>query len=152
MAAFLSHLCNNALYRSHFGGIKLKDLTYENIKNFRLTRLKTPTKRGQRTITTVNRELTWLRRILNIAVQKDWIAKSPFHKGDSLISIAAEKKRQRIFTRTEEERLLGDCIGRLKHLRLPVLLLLDTGLRHRKMLTLEWDSVDLENGVLFIHV
>lgn len=138
------------LYRDYFKDVKLQDITYDHIKKFRLERLRTPTKRGQRTITTVNRELTWLRRILNIAVQKDWILKNPFHKGDSLISVAAEEKRERILTRDEEIRLLSVCVGRRKNLRLPILLLLDTGLRHREMLTLEWSNVDLQNGVLVI--
>jgi integrase len=138
------------LYKAHFGKIKLRDLTYEHIRSFRLKRLRTPTKRGQRTITTVNRELTWLRRILNIATQKGWVQKNPFHCGDSLISAAAEKKRERILTLTEQERLLAACAGRRRHLRLPILFLLYTGLRHREMLTLHWEDVDLENGIILI--
>jgi integrase len=142
------------LYRDHFKALKLKDLNYEHIKQFRLTRLRTPTKKGkqagQRTITTVNRELTWLRRILNIAAQKEWISKNPFHCGDSLISAAAEKRRERILTLEEQEKLLAACEGRRRHLRLPILFLLYTGLRHREMLTLRWENVDLENGVFVI--
>jgi hypothetical protein len=141
-----------SVYREHFKKIKLSDLTYDHIKQFRLTRLQTPTKRGQRKIATVNRELTWLRRILNIAVQKEWIEKNPFHKGDSLISVAAEKKRERILTRDEEEKLISQCIGRRRHLRLVILFFLDTGLRHREMLTLTWNDVDLKNGVIKIQV
>jgi integrase len=140
------------LYRKQFGKLRLDDLAYDHLRDFRLKRLHTPTKRGQRTITTVNRELTWLRRILNVAVQKDWITKNPFHKGDPLISIAAEQKRQRVLSREEEQRLLAVCVGRRKHLRLVVLLFLDTGLRHKEMLTLTWDAIDLDNGVLKIKV
>ena len=73
-------------------------------------------------------------------------------KGDALISAAAEKKRQRVLTRDEEKKLLAVCLGRKKHLRLVVLFFLDTGLRHKEMLTLTWDCVDLENGVLKITV
>jgi site-specific recombinase XerD len=140
------------LYKAHFGRIKLRDLTYDHIKRFRLIRLRTPTKKGkqefQRTITTVNRELTWLRRVLNIATQKGWIQKNPFHCGDSLISAAAEKRRERILTLPEQEKLLAACVGRRRHLRLPILFLLYTGLRHREMLTLHWEDVDLENGII----
>jgi integrase len=137
------------LYREHFGRMLLSEIDYDAVRDFRLKRLRTPTHRkSQRTITTVNRELTYLRRVFNIAVRKNWIKKNPFNCGDSLISVAAEKKRQRIITREEEEKLLAACCGKWSGLRLIVLCALDTGMRHKEMLTLTRGNVDLENGLV----
>lgn len=81
----------------HFGKRKLKTIKYSDIEAFRVLRLNTPTRHDkQRSIATVNLELSVLRRILNIAVRNDWIAKNPFESGASLISIGDEKPKERV--------------------------------------------------------
>src|SRR5437868_5941731 len=81
-------------------------------------RLRTPTRCkldddgkpiGQRSITSVNRELALLRRMFNVAYREGWLLKNPFHSGEPLISLADEVKRERILTRDEEARLLEAC-------------------------------------------
>jgi hypothetical protein len=54
----------------------------------------------------LNRLLSTLRRMLNIAQREAWIERNPFNAGDPLISVANEKKRTRILSREEETRLL----------------------------------------------
>jgi site-specific recombinase XerD len=87
------------VFRQCFGGLKLKSLSYDDIYKYRLERLSTPTQQSsQRSIATVNRELSYLRRLLNIAERKNWIQKNPFKCGDSLIHQADEVKRDRVLT------------------------------------------------------
>jgi hypothetical protein len=48
-----------------------------------------------------------LRRVLNVACQQGWILKNPFHCGDPLIIVAAERRRERVLTVYEERRLVS---------------------------------------------
>jgi integrase len=132
--------------RGYFGRRPLRSITYADIADFRSERLKTPTRgdlarydealkqyekapkprhkveppelRVTRSIATANRDLALLRRMLNVAKREGWIISNPFNMGESLISVADEKKRERILTRPEESSLLGACNARrLVHLR-----------------------------------
>ena len=140
------------IFREFFGKQKLKDITYSHLVSFRALRLKTPTQyKNQRTITTVNRELTSLRRIFNIAVQENWLVKNPFNCGESLIQISAERKRERILTLEEESKLLRACDNKQRsHLKPLLIALLDTGARKGEMLKLKWKDVNLETHLITI--
>jgi hypothetical protein len=94
--------------KEHFGQRQLRGITHSAIRFFRAERLATKTKaKKQRSVAAVNRELEKLRRILNIAEREGWILRNPMRGGGSLISIADERKRERIITRDEELRLSG---------------------------------------------
>lgn len=139
--------------RTFFGKRRLRSITYGDIRGFRTTRLKEPIRiEKQRSIASVNRELSMLRRILRLAETQGWILKSPFSCGDPLISIADERRRERILTRDEEARLLQACEHpRRPHLLPIVLCALDTGFRQGEILSLRWRDVDLENGVITVN-
>jgi hypothetical protein len=98
----------------------------------------------------MNRELGILRRILNVALREGWITKSPFNAGESLISPASERRRERILTLDEERRLLSACASSsLKELRSLVICLLDTGARLSEILKhLRSDSVSFESRTI----
>jgi integrase len=138
--------------KEHFGKRQLRGITHSDIREFRAERLATKTKAGkQRTVAAVNRELEKLRRLLNIAEREGWILRNPMPGGDSLISIADERKRERIITRDEELRLLNACDDRWRrHLRPIVICALDTGMRRGEILSLKWSDVDFEERVLTI--
>lgn len=139
------------VFREYFGKLKLKLLTYENLYKFRLHRLSTPTHQSsQRSIATVNRELAYLRRLLNIAERNDWIGKSPFRCGDTLIHQADEVKRDRVLTVQECQRLIDACIDRRAHLKPIVIAALDTGCRLGELLKLQWKDVDINSGIITI--
>jgi integrase len=89
--------------------------------------------------------------MLTVAQREGWILRSPFSAGDSLISLAAENKRERILTREEELKLLAACERpRRAHLKAILICALDTGMRQGEIFSLRWRDVDLENGLLSI--
>ncbi len=135
-----------------FGKRRLKSLTYGDIRAYRARRLEAATRSGgQRSIASVNRELSKLRRMLNIAQREGWIRKNPFAAGEPLISMADERKRERILTREEERRLLDACTDpRRLHLGPIIIAAIDTGMRRGELLSLRWRDVDLEHGVILI--
>jgi integrase len=168
-----------AALRASFGKRRLRSITHEDIRQYRLKRLSEPYERGkdgkgepikrQRSISSVNRELSKLNRMLSIAERQGWIIKNPMLQGDSLISMADEKKRERILTRDEERRLLAACGERTHvytrkgkqitahdkgerrgHLQAIIICALDTGMRLGEILSLRWRNVDFENRVLNI--
>lgn len=134
-----------------FGPKKLRAITYGDIEWFRAARLRTPTKhKKQRTIATVNRELSALRRVLNVAVRNGWILRNPIVGGKSLISPGDEKPRQRIISREEEARLLDSCTGPRSYLRPVILTALDTGMRRGEILKLRWRDVDIPGRMIYV--
>jgi len=138
--------------RDYFGIRRLRSITHGDVRQFRTARLAQETRtKTQRTIASVNRELSMLRRMLNVAQREGWIIRSPFAAGDSLISLADENKRERILTREEELKLLAACdTPQRAHLKAIFICALDTGMRQGEILSLRWRDVDLENGLLNI--
>jgi integrase len=137
--------------KDYFAKKRLRSITHGDIMKFRSDRLKMPTIRNKpRSITSVNRELEVLRKIFNIAQREGWIIKNPFNKGDVLISKSDEKKRERILTREEEEKLLGACTQRREHIRPIIICAIDTGMRRGEILTLKWADIDFDNKLIMI--
>lgn len=147
----LSHLkaCVR-IFRNSFGRKSIRSITHGDLARFRTLRLNTQTQRkAQRSITTVNRELSALRRILNIALRQGWLAKNPFNSGDSLIDVSAERRREKILTLEEESKLLSACEHpKRRHLIPLIIALLDTGARKGEMLKLVWSDVDFERRLI----
>lgn len=137
--------------RDYFGNQRLRSITHGELERFKAKRLAVPTYRGtQRSIARVNRELAQLRRMLNIALREGWILRNPFTAGDCLISSADEKKRERILTREEEERLLAACTGRRAHLKPLIICALDTGMRQGELLKLKWSDIDFAERLITV--
>ena len=144
---------------------RLREITYSDLEKYRIARLKTPVLVGRntrgtdskgkptsrpRSIATVNRELSLLRRVLNVAKRNRWISENPFELGDSLIKLGDEKPRERILSRDEEERLLAACTGWRTHLRPVIICALDTGMRRGEMFKLKWADIDFDGRIITI--
>lgn len=109
--------------------------------------------RSQRSVACVNRELSKLRRLLNIAYREGWITRNPFTAGDRgepLIGTANERKRDRILTRDEEQRLLIACGDTRPHLRALIIAAIDTGCRLGELLKLRWVDLSIEEETIAI--
>jgi integrase len=137
--------------REYFGSKKLRSITHGDLERFKAARLAVPTRLGgQRSITTVNRDLALLRRLLSVAQREGWIVRNPFNTGDPLIQQTDERQRERILSREEEDRLLAACTGRRTHLRPIVICALDTGMRRGEIFALKWSDVDFERRLITI--
>lgn len=139
--------------REYFGQKRIRRITYADLRAFRSARLATKSERTERnlSIATVNRELSTLRRMFNVAVTEGWIIRNPFNSGAPLISTADERRRERILTADEEKALLLACSERQRaHLRPLVIAALDTGMRKGELLKLRWNQVDLDARVIHI--
>ena len=143
---------------AHFGKRPVHSIRYGDLLAFRNARLRAPVHvtRGkhegdderaprQRSIASVNREIALLRRMFRIARREGWVTRNPFDEGDSLISIADERKRERILSLEEEQRLLAACDAHPKASVMRPLLIaaLETGCRQGELLKLVWSDVDM---------
>jgi integrase len=147
-----------SIFRAHFGRKRLRSIGYSDLRSFRDARLNTYTIRKdedgepcKRKIASVNREMAYLRRMFFIAQREGWILRNPFVTGDSLISVADEKKRERIISREEESLLVAACDTpnrKLKHLRAIIICALETGMRQGEIFKLCWSDVDFEQDVI----
>ena len=158
-------------FRAYFGKQKLTEITYGDVFSYRSERLKILTPKGTtRTIASMNRELAYLRRIFNIALRQGWINKNPINSGENLILTSCERRRERILTFDEEQKLLEVCCSEIReikykrkgkeitakitnereHLKPLLVALLDTGARLGEMLKLTWRDIDLEKRLITI--
>lgn len=135
--------------RLYFGKMKISQISYEQVLAYRNYRYTIPTHyKKTRNVATMNREISCLRRIFNIAIRKGWLTRNPVNAGEPLIDKSAERRRDRILTRDEEKRLLNACTGRRKHLKSLVIILLDTGARRGETLKLKFSDLDFENRLI----
>lgn len=157
-----------------FGSRLIRQLTAESLLDYKVWRLnKFKTSSGnQLRISTVNRELSTMRRLMRFAYSKGWVQKDIFF-GTRVIDMAAEMERSRLLNADEEIRLLNACQGerevvyeRLRHgrqetvkamhridnpkLKAMILLALDSGLRRGEILKLRWEDLDIEGGLIRI--
>jgi integrase len=146
------------ILEGHFGNTRIRSITHGDVLHFKTERLDTPVKppstkkprkkklkNKQRSIATVNRELTVLKRMFSIALREGWILRHPFTGSDTLISSSDETKRTRVLSREEEELLLDACDENRSKLRPIIIMALDTGMRRGEILSLRWRDVDFEN-------
>ena len=95
-----------------------------------------------RSVATVNRYLTVLRSILNMARDEwEWIDTAP------KIKRMEEPSRVRFIEKDEARRLLRELPS---HLKDKVIFALSTGLRDANVRELRWDEVDLQNKMVTI--
>lgn len=142
------------LLKTFFGERMLQSITYGHIEGYKKARLsgelvhaKTNLRTRTVSLTSVNRELEVLRRMLNLAVRDHWVEHNPFTDGDGLIQKTEESKRQYVLTFDEEARLLAVCDVRTRRL---VLFAIETGLRRGELFLLNWENVDIARRKLTV--
>lgn len=163
-ASIQSALKNLARY---FGKRRVGEISTESLFDYRQRR-----KRQGVKITTINRELEAMRRMMRYALSKGWIVRDIFF-GAKVIVNSAETVRTRILSEGEQDRLLAACEGerdvtyqrlrygktetitaRLKadnpHLKAIILLAVDAGMRRGEILKLTWEEIDLEAGIVTV--
>lgn len=137
------------LFREYFGKMKIKQIGYEEIVAFRSYRLSIKTHyKKTRNIATMNRELSNLRRIFNIAIRQGWLTRNPVNMGEPLIDRSAERRRTRVLSLEEEKRLLEACTGKRRHIIPLIICLLDTGARRGETFKLKFSDLDFVNRLI----
>src|SRR5262245_6128875 len=131
----------------YFGRRRIRAITFADIEEYRNHRRQTKTKltKQDRSIADVHRSLALLRATFTYAVQKEWLIRNPFSKGEGLISMAQEVPRERVLSTEEQRKILQACQTKhRKHIYPIILTALDSGCRRGELLKLTWRDVDLE--------
>lgn len=145
----IQHQNTRRVYRScikslndFFGPVRLSEITPESIEQFKLVR----TKNGAGPAI-INRNLAVLRRMLKLAMRQRFIARTPFDEMEFLEE-RSHRRQPRILSFEEQAKLEAVAPPLLRTL---IVLLTETGLRVRKeALRLNWDDVDLAEGIIHI--
>jgi len=116
---------------SHFKYLKISQITSLLIEEYKKKRLEEKRKPG-----TINRELSALRHMLNLAKRWKIIRESPMSEVKQL---KEEKCKMRILDKDEAD-LLIDVAA--EHLKPIILVALNTGMRQGEILSLKWDDID----------
>jgi integrase len=135
------------------GPTPLRRINFKRLRDLRAELFALPKKNGrQRSIANVNRILAALRAMLYAAEHLEWISKNPFTKargsGETLISLASEKKRSRIVSYDEELQLLAACIGPRAHLRPKIVCAIESGMRENEIKSIERRDIDFGSDTI----
>jgi len=120
-----------------FGDRRLSEITPKDIDDYKESRLASVAP------ATVNRELEVLKHSFNLADRwGKFFGKNPVSRAGML---PLNNQVERILTCKEEERLLEVSPSHLGDI---IICALNTGMRKGEVLSLRWDNIDLENGVI----
>jgi integrase len=121
-----------------FGTLELQEIDPLLIEKYRAERLKADV-----TKSTVNREITIMKKMFNLAIDWSFTELNPVQK----IKLFSEKDRQkeRLLTEEEEKRLLAACPA---YVRPIIETALNTGMRRGEIFNLEWKQVDLKERAI----
>jgi integrase len=137
------------IYENYFGDIYLRDITPKKIRRFLQDRLSTPTWfESDRSPASVNREFFILSRLLKMAVIDEILDSNPCGKVSKL---EEDNDRVRYLLDDEYDRLMEALSkeGR-EQLKMIVLFALNTGMRRGEILSLQWSSADIVNGLIHV--
>jgi integrase len=161
------------ILQKFFGKRLLREITTESIFDYKRWRLKTDSQlTGEPVkISTVNRELSAMRKMMRFAFGNGWILKDIF-LNSKVIDASAEIERTRLLTLAEEKRLLDSCEGEREttykrirsngkeeaitaaisvnnpHLKAMIILALDSGMRRGEIFKMRWQDIDFDNGII----
>ena len=123
-----------------FGASDLQEITPLDVEKYKASRLSSGVSKS-----TVNRELTILKKMFNLAIDWDLAVQNPVIK----VKLFSEKDtaKERILTAEEETRLLAECPG---YLRPIINAALHTGMRRGEILNLRWAEVDLDKRLILV--
>jgi len=94
---------------------------------------------------TINRDLSRLRRMLNVAIEWELLEKSPLK---NLKFLRENNARTRYLTIEECHRLIASCIA--PHIRAIVTVALHSGMRLGEILNLSWQDLDFRSRFILI--
>ncbi|MFN6963968.1 MAG: tyrosine-type recombinase/integrase [Pyrinomonadaceae bacterium] len=154
----------------YFGKKRIGRVTAADLKAYKKWRFDRGSRRGNWkerdetisiSLSTINRELATMRRIMKFAFAEGWVTKDIF-AGAKVIDAGAELERSRTLTDAEEALLItfaerkkfnrrsdGDDVPRESpYLKAIILLALDSAMRKGEILKLRWEDIDLDRGLI----
>ena len=135
-------------WEKFLGEIAVDDVKPSMVERYREERLKEWSYRGKNKTTrkvapaTVNREVSTLKRMFNLAIREDLASKNPCWKVERL---PENNERKRILTQEELDLLLAELP---EHAQDVVLTAYYTGMRAGEIFHLTWDKVNLVEGFI----
>jgi len=135
-------------WKEFFGEILVDDIKPSMVEKYREERLQQRSYRGKYpsrqkvTPASVNKEVSVLKRIFNLAIREDLAVKNPCWKVERL---QENNERKRILSKDELDSLLALLP---QHARDIVLTAYYTGMRSAEIFNLTWDKVNLEKGYI----
>jgi len=132
-----------------FGDMALDRVNPGKVKDYILKRKSEKCKFRDSTISnsSLNVELSHLRRIFNMAIEEEQYAIEKNPVKSSLFLKDDTKKRDKVLSAKEEERLLAVVAT---HIRPMIITALNTGMRKLEISTLTWENVDLKNRTITV--
>ena len=129
----------------YFSGKELSYITTWQVDKYKSNRLKTIGKHGKLiSKATVNRELAFLKTMLNYSVRRGWLAANPL-TGYKLYKEKLNKLRT--LNKDEFQSFYNEASELLK----PILITAYyTGMRKSEILNLKWDNVNLKEGYILV--
>ena len=136
----------------HFGERTLADIKTADIEDF-IADLRKPRIAGRRKTprvlksASINRTIEILRHMMNWAVGREYIDRTPFRRGtETLIrKLREDNQRRRRISEDEEARLLAVAPPLLRSM---IIAALDTGMRKGEMLALFFGDIDSARGLI----
>jgi integrase len=130
----------------HFGNCRMRAISPLQIERFKMARRNGLSKRGgQRSPAAVNRELETLSRIFNLGIELGFVTDNPC---SGVRHFREDNERSRYLLQEEEQRLFAVLRQERPQLAAIVALALQTGMRRREVLQLQWAHIDFERGVI----
>lgn len=128
--------------KARFGTKDLADIRVADIDD-----LVQDLKANGRKPATVNRYLALLRRMLNWAVEREYLDRTPFRRGSqAVIKLERENnRRSRRLSANEEKRVL---VAARPIIRALIIAALDTGMRRGELLSLRFGDIDFDRQVI----
>jgi len=123
-----------------FGDMRVDQITSQDIERFKAKK-----KAHGLRLSTVNKYIQILSKLLNCGVSWGFLTHNPCRGVKKFSELPF--RRTRVLTKNEEERLLKALCP---HLRFMVTVFLNTGLRRKELFQLCWQDVDLERNRLYI--
>lgn len=124
--------------------VKISGLSLQVVDQYRIKRMANLNPRTQNPYkpATVNRELAYLRAMLNLAVKYGELDSNPI---SGMAMLDENNVRERVLSMEEFGNLHDECS---QHIKPVVLMAFYMGLRKSEILKLTWNEVDLENGFI----
>jgi integrase len=143
--SFKEHEQSIKKFKSYFGNLPLYSITRKGVEDYMLWRIKQP-KPGGGTISksTVNNEVSCLRRVINKAIEWEMAGKNPASR---IQMFKIEEKERRGLSKDELERLIECSCEPLKPI---IMIAYLTGMRRGEILTLPWRNVRFDSDLIIL--